>query len=232
MRVFKRTSTSDMKQSASQRGMSAVSLNQSSAGEKQRASPPHRASACEAEGSAACIAKDAPIDEPPLSSPLCEQMSFDRWSERMQQLLRDKGLAGTIMRYVSQRLPGRTGVIITPEQSAQGATLIWCNAGEELRKAVSWKGTTLEVWGALHEYSRNKWALADNDVRGLTQSPVESLSNYLTRAYNLREVTVQHGVKDERRLVKATLRGLRPEFGHLRPLLRNPGATLADFCRS
>ena len=155
-------------------------------------------------------------------------MSFDRWSERVQQLLRDEGLACTIMRFGSDRLPGHTRTVITPEQSAQGAELIWRNAGEELRRAVSWKGTALEVWAALHEYSRNKGALSHNDVRSLTQSPTESISNYLTRAYNLQEVTVQHGVKDERRLVKATLRGLRTEFGHLRHLLRNPGATLAD----
>ena len=152
-----------MKQSTSQRGMSAVSLDQ--AGEKQRSSPPHRAPACGAEGSAACINKGASSNEPPLCSPLSEDMSFDRWSERVQQLLRDKGLAGTVMRYGSDRLPGHTMTVITPEQSAQGAELIWSNAGEELRRAVSWKGTALEVWAALHEYSRNKGGLVGNVSR-------------------------------------------------------------------
>ena len=82
------------------------------------------------------------------------------------------------------------------------------------------------MWGSLYKYSCDKWALADNDVRGLVQSAAESLSHYLTRVNDLREVILQHGVKDERRLVIATLRGLRPEFGYLRPLLRNPEATL------
>ena len=200
--------------------MSAVPLNQPATQEMQRLSSVH-ASAGEAEGSGMHVIRDAPDREPPLNAPLCEEMPFDKWSNRVYAKLRDAGLIGTILRSGPQRLPGRSATSTTPEQVARVINIIRDSACPELIGAIRWSGSTaLEIWAGLYQYSCDRRDTALNEMAGLQQGRAESASNYLTRVWQIGYELQRHDTMDEKRLLRAASRGLRSEYGYLRPCLQ------------